>query len=677
MESEETAVDYAEADPWWSSASGGKRDEEEDISMDQITIKSSGDHYNTMLDSLFHYYVNEIFCDVKIVCRDRSEINCHKLVLAGLSDMIKEALEDVKDDVAIVLMPDQDSVDLVQCLDAMYKCRKDDSGWINPVLQQVLQDLSANQVSSLLKLKTEPPIKSEDEEPHFESLEEEQIIQPKRKLTKPPGPSNAKIRRVHKPLCATKGVKTEDMRGQVNSLDAMMEKKMGTLFVNVNQCQDNSMPRAPTGSADVCYMMLTGIKVIGDGINSLPLVWSPQTVPIDYQLVQQLKYCGNILKNVFGLSDIELYGQLHVRQLVGAKRHKDLEHQSVHRELSLYDSSKLKAILEEQEMTIVSAKGLQKGSLSKTFNQDEEIAVKIVKEIPIEEIDGVMLITVHSDGQVIGDILNPCIKTTWQRSERDSVGKDLFQLFFKIVLLRSGEKQCNNCPELVNLYHKHAVLKRRHDMARDYLKDESLKGKVDLALSEVCQECGQVFDLTTQEGRSQSTRHKREHSYANFKCDCPVSFNNITEKKRHIFLVHRKGYVKCDLCPYVGTPRSLPKHNEFSHTRFTCEHCGISLSNKYNLAEHTALLHPEKATAESLKKVESGVCKHCGLYFKRIAKHIRDKHEVGGRDTKVATCSECGKTFPKRSIRRHQLSHLSYEQLPFHCSECPRRYVSF
>ncbi len=154
MDSQKASA-FAEADSWRDS--GGKTEYEEPPS-NKIMLTFSRDHCSTLLDSLFHYYTHGTFCDVNIICKDGS-VKCHKLVLAALSDMMKEALQDVKDDFASVMMPDQDIDGLVQCLEAVYRCSPCKNGNLDPgylgVTTEVLSGISANAVQEMLYLNSE------------------------------------------------------------------------------------------------------------------------------------------------------------------------------------------------------------------------------------------------------------------------------------------------------------------------------------------------------------------------------------------------------------------------------------------------------------------------------------------------------------------------------------------
>ncbi len=665
-------------DPSWSRFRDIMQVEEEAMGqMDKISLTATEDHYSDMLKSLTSCYKLKKFCDVKMICRDGATVLCHQLVLAALSDMLEGALRNVEDDTAVIMLPDIDSDSLIMCLDSIYNCQNENVYFGKMgVVKEVLDIISARHVQELFnfKLKSEKLMDVEEDsagdliKPKLSDFLEEsmQECSDSEPLVQKPHHEAHRVKRT---------LNTKGLEEQANTLDAMMEEKIGTLFVHVNKCQDHSMPRLPSASQnDACYSALVGIKITDKKyIEALPLVWSPPTTPSDYHLVERLKHCGEVLKNIFGLSDIEVYGQLHIRTLFGAPRNKNLEHCVVQRELSQYDSSKLRALLEEPEMKNAAAIGLHKKSLTKTFNQDEEVALSFVKSLSVEEVNGAMLIVVHADGHVTGDILNPCFKQVWKRERKDAVCKELVQLFFKIALMRTGEKQCSGCPVLVNHYHHYAILKRRHDMANDYLRDESLK--VNMAQTEICDICGKVFDMTDK-GKALFVAHKRKHYYTSFKCDCPVKFTNVSEKKRHILLVHRKGFVQCDQCTFVGKLKTLPKHVEqFHHLKPTCEYCGITIRNKYILKDHVATHHPEKATAESLKKIElkGGICKYCGQFFKLLAKHIRDNCGRD-KDSRYIECSDCGKSFTKRSLKTHiMLCHTPNDQLPFPCQQCDRR----
>ncbi len=452
----------------------------------------------------------------------------------------------------------------------------------------------------------------------------------------------------------------------------MMEENGGTLLTKMQPNLEDS------SGLDIVYMALLGIKAKDNNvIDACPLSWSHQSTPTDSRMVELLQRCGGAFKNVFGLSDMELYGEIRGRPLVGApKQYEKLKSGVVRKELARLESGQLEALVKD----IQSLDAARHGRVKKNFNifqADEEIALNIVGKIPVEETDGIMLITVNEAEQVMGFSIESQIELSSKRSERDAFCKYLFQLLFRVILLRTGEKTCRDCPELVKHFQHYAVLKKRHDTAQDFLKDESLKRETadPPPKVSVCEECGESFDISTDHKRYLYQKHKREHSYMNFKCDCPVTWTALIDKERHINLVHKKGYKKCDHCTFVGKPATVAQHIQDRHVEVTCEHCGLVIKNRNYLPVHIARHHPQKADEKNLTKLVGGKCKYCGENFKRLREHIKRAH-INAAKAATVVCPDCGKTFKKCNLKNHVLNvHTPVDQLEFSCQQCPRRYV--
>ena len=62
------------------------------------------------------------FCDVDIVCKDRSRVSCHKIVLASLSSMLKVSLlSSGNNECAEIYLPEHDYSQVKPAVDQIYK----------------------------------------------------------------------------------------------------------------------------------------------------------------------------------------------------------------------------------------------------------------------------------------------------------------------------------------------------------------------------------------------------------------------------------------------------------------------------------------------------------------------------------------------------------------------------
>ncbi len=645
------------------------------MELGEITIKSASNHTADMLTGISKFYNDQVFCDATVICSNGVAIKCHKLVLAAMSDMVARAMEDKEDEELVVLMPDLDSSTMTRGLDAVYNCKS--STKFDLKKQRAIEMMCEALHSShqhVLNDSCQTKIEEEEEDEKY-SNHVNANTQPVKKAARKRKSSldksyytgfKVKVKKVS-------NVKSEEdpvhILDHLAHLDKMMEEKQGTWIVKVESSKDDLassgvIPKfSPT---NLRYMALMGVRRPERDVHATPLAWSCPELLSDSAIVRQLKAYGSSVKSVFGMSDMEIFGQVNVRQLMAIPK------QNVSRSYLIRKShAKLKDSLNDAEVQAAAQQGSPKDTLKMYFDgMSDEVALNIVDEISSDEIDGIMLVLVHSNEVATAKILNPCLGSDWPQFERDDACKELFKLFFKIFLFRTKENCYEGCKQLMDLHLHYLRLKKRHEMAMEILngKDVSYMEPT----TEMCEDCGKTFEIRNQTSKGYFVKHKRDHYFENYKCDCEVTWTCLKTKRRHVKLVHMEGYVKCEYCNYVASEITMDWHVNTLHTKMTCEYCGAVLSNKRILEEHIVRLHPEKASKKALnRKTYDGTCHQCGMHYKDLRKHMQMQHQGGNSSV---TCNICGKDYKKKTIKKHILcAHTPESELPYSCNLCTRR----
>ncbi|KAK4315131.1 hypothetical protein Pmani_013623 [Petrolisthes manimaculis] len=182
-------------------------------------------------------------------------------------------------------------------------------------------------------------------------------------------------------------------------------------------------------------------------------------------------------------------------------------------------------------------------------------------------------------------------------------------------------------------------LKKLSDM--HYIKEKTVKKRVDRSKEFTCQVCDQVFPTFFRLHR----HAKEEHNSTEF------SF-------------------PCDVCGVVFTrPHNLERHKDTKHgngeKRFACDYCDRRFTRQDVLSVHVSMVHL-KGSGQGGKKAASALlnsyafhCPSCGKFFSREQR--LKEHREGN-----LTCPECSLSFEcKASLRLHQ-----NKQHPRACNEC-------
>lgn len=190
-----------------------------------------------------------------------------------------------------------------------------------------------------------------------------------------------------------------------------------------------------------------------------------------------------------------------------------------------------------------------------------------------------------------------------------------------------------------------------------------------------CSTCGQIFLK-----KHSFTRHLNSHSSSRYDCDqCQKTFIseyalNIHKDRQHressknVFLLNRKKYLKCELCPFTcRNERNKMEEHMRVHTRekpFTCEKCGKQFRTRALLRVHREFVH------EGIKKY---ACDLCGRCFSN--KRYVEEHRRVHTGEKPLICDLCGKTFRQNaSLSKHVENHLGIKRHV--CNLCDERFGS-
>lgn len=158
--------------------------------------------------------------------------------------------------------------------------------------------------------------------------------------------------------------------------------------------------------------------------------------------------------------------------------------------------------------------------------------------------------------------------------------------------------------------------------------------------------------------------HSFGHGAGTFDCEtCGKAFKKMSDKKRHIMVIHDGVKFPCALCDKSFKRKdNLAVHISMVHDKdkVSCQHCGIKLSTKSNLSRHIKTFHANA--------VEGGyVCECCDGTFPSqtlLQIHVKKVH-------KKFKCLECNSRFTKKSNLKDHEKNISVK-----CIDCNKKFCT-
>lgn len=105
---------------------------------------------------------------------------------------------------------------------------------------------------------------------------------------------------------------------------------------------------------------------------------------------------------------------------------------------------------------------------------------------------------------------------------------------------------------------------------------------------------------------------------------CDKVYSRNSNLQEHIKVVHeKKTLLECDECPRkFGFKRTLESHKKVVHSKVTCDICGQTVYNVFELNSH-------KATVHGIVAEDAFQCEHCPKVFRakaNLISHVANKH---------------------------------------------------
>ncbi len=445
------------------------------------------------------------------------------------------------------------------------------------------------------------------------------------------------------------------LKDSITHLESQLRTGEGKWLVNARVCDSvTSCSHLLFKSQECLFASVLGLQKTANGdLIAMPLAWSPGRALTNTERYSQYSNFCRALQVALGFSESEIKHNRKLRIFIGLKKPAN----SFRRLLSHYSESQLRDLLQTEEIT----KMCQTKDITPLLIDNEEVMLSLSKDVNVEAIQGVALVTHELDGGVTAISLQVGKK----RAEMAMV---LMSTLLQIWSLRADQDPAMKQDPIYKDYMRVNSIAKKAKVAQELLDNPDLReGKAGQ-----CPECGQVFNLVTALDREQFKMHKKRHFYEDFKCDCEVTWSTFNGKKKHVLLCHAEGEnIKCAECEYVSGVKGMAGHMKRSHEKMTCEHCSAVLTGSIRLESHKESFHPEHSKTGG-KKVRQGggTCDICGEYFKRLKTHI----EVIHNKSDVCECDICGKTFTRANgLRRHRIQIHFPEQMKIHCKLCDAR----
>lgn len=165
-------------------------------------------------------------------------------------------------------------------------------------------------------------------------------------------------------------------------------------------------------------------------------------------------------------------------------------------------------------------------------------------------------------------------------------------------------------------------------------------------------------------------RHMVKHSDSRpYKCPvCDKAFKRLSELNSHM-QIHNSVTYTCEACSFTTTNKvSLRTHNRRVHQRdlrYRCEQCNKSFMSNYDLEDH-------KASHLGTKFI----CEHCGNTYSQksyLIAHKRAIHGIQKTARKQHQCDLCNKSFASEHNLRN---HASLHSQSFLCAKCGKEFAT-
>ncbi len=686
-----------------------------------VTLSSGEWRMEHLLGEIRRGYRQGLHCDAEVLCQDGARIPCHGLVLAAASSTLAEALEgassagDGADGRLVLLAPGHPPGQVRHLLDHLHFsacdflscCERD------PLPESILMDFGVNSFSLPPEdspddvtdpLNTElfqPVVKLEKLEleecekwikPEIKNVEGRPRVKLKRGRKRKAESTRwlTKINRIkkHKKLTVVEetrkipDVDDRTIEAQVEHLESLFRDGQG--HVTVNLVNEGGNPSCPRNSNLVRFMGLAGIQKRGDAdsdaIVATPIAWSTKEDLYDSVLTKQFTTLGNLLKDLYGFSDFEVFAHKALLPKLGLRRNfMAYSLTSYRNQYASKNPDEVREILKRPDL-VAAAATTDKckkdfGSEDDSHFSEGDVSLLFDGTAEAGSCQDLVLITYTCKGALTAQRwqFDPQKnhKLTWIRYH--------LALFFDVAVFWKGASLNPPKHGIKKLFERVYQLRLEHRALQDCLANPGLEQKEEGkdVPTEQCPVCGEVFSLGTSNNRARFARHKEDHEIADFKCDCEFTWRSLREKKFHVLLVHRNEdnmYSKCDLCHFVGTRNQIEGHVLHDHEPTTCEHCGETRNGTEKLKQHVMRRHPEHMTERMKRRKNNsgGVCSLCGVFYTELSRHIKIKHHK----SQECTCEICGMKFTvKTSYNRHMLNmHAPKEDLKHGCDKCQKRF---
>ncbi len=631
------------------------------------------------------YYTGH-FCDLQIHFQGTSDvILCHKMVLASVSSLVKEAVIVSDDDPGVttnILLPDADYSSTKGVVDFLYSFLAAGEIPAGYVINKIALDTLAIDLTTLGE--KQPDIVPNKANPldkpacrgvkrkrvdrklssDFWELDDIKIttslFQPHVVLEKLPK-YRRKVNKSCKPTKTEHVLSRPVMKKTNEELERLRNPQLcSAIRQKIVDCQgelDIDIHKEPMrylrqyfdwSPFKVEDFAILGIKKCGDSFEGLTLTHKLKSGEDPFL---QFKTTGEAFKSVLGFSTRDVFCQsiiprkLNVTQF---NRRGKIKPKYV-KDLAQFNDEQLKVVLEDPEIVDITRR-----KPAKTLElHPGHIRINLNSDLLIGDLEHILMLFVLETGQIKARMcrildddmvktvsqLHMCIFHVWSDPNKKEVPHELS---------RRREKRKNeggrryrdkwspvqyliiDSPDLKALYYKLLDPCMKVDVAQAYLKGELDRDQV-LNKSVVCPKCGLNFPLTSVSEEGKYSLHQRRHYFEDYKCDCGIDFAHYNEKKWHVMLHHDTGrnYKKCDFCPYVSNLSKLKIHVKVYHSKDSKVDLTMPIKN-----EHYSVFR----------------CEECNKTF-----HSQSNAQVHfNRKHKTVTCSICGEDFKgDTSLKQH------------------------